>query len=129
MKRKGETMNIKITSILKNLKENSIIKEEAIAKKEKNKITYKTKEFNYILKIISPKQIIINRKSADINCTMYFNLNKTTSSDYTINNEYNLEINIKTTLLKKTENKIKIQYTVIEAETNYEYQIEMSEIK
>ena len=129
MKRKGETMNIKITSILKNLKENSIIKEEAIAKKEKNKITYKTKEFNYILKIISPKQIIINRKSADINCTMYFNLNKTTSSDYTINNEYNLEINIKTTLLEITENKIKIQYTVIEAETNYEYQIEMSEIK
>ena len=122
-------MNIKITSILKNLKENSIIKEEAIAKKEKNKITYKTKEFNYILKKISPKQIILNRKSADINCTMYFNLNKTTSSDYTINNEYNLEINIKTTLLEITENKIKIQYTVIEAETNYEYQIEMSEIK
>ena len=129
MKRKGETMHINITSVLKNLTEKSIIKEETIAKKEKNKITYKTKEFNYTLKIVSPKQLILNRKNADINCTMYFNLNKTTSSDYTINNEYNLEINIKTTLLEITENKIKIQYTVIEAETNYEYQIEMSEIK
>ena len=60
---------------------------------------------------------------------MYFKLNKTTSSDYTINNEYNLDINIKTTLLEITEKQIKIHYTVIEAKTNYEYQIEMSEIK
>ena len=84
---------------------------------------------NYILKIVSPKELILNRKSADINCTMYFKLNKTTSSDYTINNEYNLDISIKTTLLEITEKQIKIHYTVIEAKTNYEYQIEMSEIK
>ena len=122
-------MNIKITSILKNLAEKSVIKEEAIAKKEKNKITYKTKDFNYILKIVSPKELILNRKSADINCTMYFKLNKKTYSDYTINNEYNLDISIKTTLLEITEKQIKIHYTVIEAKTNYEYQIEMSEIK
>ena len=122
-------MNVNIINTLKNVTENIINKENTIAKKEKNIIKYKTSEYNCILKINSPKEIVFNRKNNDMDCTMYFKLNKKTTSIYTIKKEYQLEFDIKTTFLKITDKLIEIHYIIIDAQTNYEYIIEMSEIK
>ena len=42
---------------------------------------------------------------------------------------YNIEIDIKTTLLNIEKDKIEIHYTIIDSNNNYEYIIEMSEVK
>ncbi len=121
-------MKIKLINTLKNLEDNIIDTNTVIAEKEKNKITYQIDDFNFILKIISPSTLILNRCNQNLECTMYFELNKTTSSIYTFKEEgYNLEINIKTTYLNITSEKIEIHYNVIDSNTSYEYHIEMSE--
>lgn len=59
---------------------------------------------------------------------MYFETNKKTSSEYTLKEKnISIPIDIKTTNIKLTETKINIQYTVIDSNENYEYNIEMSE--
>lgn len=121
-------MKINIKSILKNITEKTKDENSSKAIKEKNKITYQIDDFKYIIKIISKKEIIMNRSNEDLECTIYFELNKIKSSIYTLKKEgYTIEIDIKTTYLKITDNKIEIHYTVIDSNTNYEYLIEMSE--
>ena len=120
-------MSINITSTIKNISENSITQEKAIAKKEKDKITYKTTDYNYTIIINSPNEIILNRKNNNMECTMYFKSNKKTTASYIIENEYNLDFDLKTTLLNIKDNLINIHYTITDTQTNYEYIIEMSE--
>ena len=123
-------MNISLISTLKNLNTNEIQRNKTIAKKNKNKITYKIDDFNYILKIISPNSLILNRNNQEIECTLHFESQKTNSITYTIKEEgYNLEIEMKTNFLKIENQKIEIHYNIIDSNTNYEYYIEMSEIK
>ena len=59
---------------------------------------------------------------------MYFETNKKTSTEYTLKEKnISIPIDIKTTNIKITATKINIQYTVIDSNENYEYNIEMSE--
>ena len=59
---------------------------------------------------------------------MYFETNKKTSTEYTLKEKnISIPIDIKTTNIKITAAKINIQYTVIDSNENYEYNIEMSE--
>ena len=121
-------MKLRIQTTLKNINENTIEKEETIAIKQNKKLIFKIKEDKYILKIISPNNVILNRNNNDIECTMYFNLNKKTNSLYTIKKEdYNLEIEIQTNFIKISDNSIIIHYNVIDSNSSYEYHIEMSE--
>ncbi len=121
-------MKVFLKSTLKNITEKESITDKTIAIKEKNKLTYQTKDFNYILKIISPQKIILNRNNNDIDCTMYFEQDKKTLSFYQIKKEgYNIEIEIKTTKVKINENNIEVHYKVIDSNTHYELKIEMSE--
>ena len=121
-------MKIKLKSILKNTTDNEDEHHTTIAEKEKNKIKYQINNDNHILKIISPKKIILYRSNKELECTMYFELNKTKASIYTFKKEqYTLEIDLITTYIEITHNRINIHYNVIDSNTNYEYQIEMSE--
>lgn len=121
-------MKINIKSILKNITENKQDINDSKAIKAKNKITYQIDDFKYTIKIISKTEVIMNRINKDLECTMFFESNKIKSSIYTFKQEeYTLEIDIKTTYLKITDNTIEIHYTVIDSNTNYEYLIEMSE--
>ena len=119
-------MKIALKSILKNITENTKIEDKVIANKEKNKITYQTDDFKYTI-VIFPKKIEMNRKSNDLECTMYFEKNRETCSSYSLTGGYNIEINIKTNDLKIADDRIKIIYTVTDTNTRYEYNIEMSE--
>ncbi len=123
-------MKLNLISTLKNLNTNQKDINNIIAKKEKNKITYKIDDLNHIIKITSPNKLVLNRSNDNLECTMFFELNKTIPSIYTMKEEgYTLEINIKTTYLNITDNLIVIHYDVIDSNESYEYYIEMSENK
>ena len=123
-------MKVNLISILKNKTENQEAKDTIVAMKEKNKITYKIEDFKYIIKIISPNSLILNRNNKSIECTMYFEQSKVIPAIYTLKEEgYNIEINIKTNKIHIDNELIEIQYEVKDSNTSYEYHIEMSELK
>ena len=121
-------MKLSIKQSLKNLSDNNKTITYIEGQKNKNNITYQIDNEKHILKIISPNKIILNRNNDNIECTLYFEKNKKTSSLYFLKEEgYNIEIDIKTTSLEINDNIIIINYTVIDSNENYEYIIEMSE--
>ena len=123
-------MKVSLKSTLNNITEKEKTIDKAIAKKEKDKLTYQVSDDSYLIKIISQNKIVLTRNNNNLECTMYFEKNKKTFALYTLKEEgYNLEIEIKTTYVEIKDNTIEINYTVIDSNTNYEYKIEMSEIK
>ena len=123
-------MKIHITNTLKNITDNIIKKDSIKGIKDKNTIKFIIDNEKYILKVLSNTEIVLNRNSDIIENTMYFKLNKKSTSIYTVKKEgYNIEIDIKTTLLNIEKDKIEIHYTIIDSNNNYEYIIEMSEVK
>ena len=123
-------MKVSLKSTLNNITEKENTIDKTIAKKEKNKLTYQIGDDSYLIKIISQNKIVLTRNNSSLECTMYFEKNKKTFALYTLKEEgYNLEIEIKTTYLEIKDNIIEIKYTVTDSNTNYEYKIEMSEIK
>lgn len=104
-----------------------MIKEKAI--KDSKKITYYLEKEKYTLKIISPTRLILKRETSEIDSNIYFELNKVLPAIYTIKeNNLSLEIDIRTNKLEINEEYIKVIYTVIDSNEEYEYYIEMSEI-
>ena len=123
-------MKIHITNTLNNITENDIKKDLVKGIKNKNTIKFIIDNEKYILKILSNKEVVLNRNSDIIENTMYFKLNNKTTSIYTVKKEgYNIEIDIKTTFLNIKDNIIEVHYTIIDSNNNYEYIIEMSEVK
>lgn len=121
-------MKLNLSSTLININTKDIDKFSVIAKKGKNKITYQTDEYSYIIKILSSNNIVMNRNNKEIDITLYFELNKKTKSIYILKKEgYTIEIELKTTNIKIEDNKIDIYYEVIDSNDKYEYIIEMSE--
>ena len=95
---------------------------------QKDKIKYIYEEESYTLDIISPKKLILNRKTKDIENTFYFEENKTIPSIYYMKEQgISLEIEIKTKKIEIMENQIIILYTVVDSDIDYEYNIEMSD--
>ena len=114
--------------MLKNITENDIKTFEASAIKQKDKYKFIIDNERYILTIIAPNKIIINRNNKEIEHTMFFEENKTISSIYTLKtNNITINIDILTNKIELSENNIKILYTVIDSNIVYEYNIEMSE--
>lgn len=96
--------------------------------KQKNKIFYEFNHEKYTLYISTFDKLILKRKTNEIECTFYFEQNKIKPAIYLVKeNDLSLEINIRTDYIEKTDNYINIQYTVIDSNNSYEYNIEMSE--
>ena len=128
LRRGGIFTKINLKGYLKDTTNNSTILIETTAIMNDKRLTFYIENEKYILKIISPTEIILNRNNDEINSTIYFVLNKTKPAEYTIKeNGLSLQINIKTNKIELNNEYIKISYTVIDSETNYEYYIEMSE--
>lgn len=119
---------IKIAGMLKNITDNEINKFTTTAIKQKDKYKYLVNDEKYILTIITPNKIIMNRTNNEIEQTMYFEKNKTISSIYTLKeNNITINIDVLTNEIELTENSIRILYTIIDSNISYEYNIEMSE--
>lgn len=121
-------MKIHLKGYVKDITNNEITKIDTNAIKTKNKISYQTNKEYYTLHMPSSEKLILNRKTNTIDCTYYFIQNKTIPSIYCIKeNDLSLEFNIRTDNIEKTNNHIKINYTVTDTNNKFEYNIEMSE--
>ena len=126
--RGGILTKINIKGYLKDLTNNEKTIIETNAIKNNQKISYYLDKDKYNLKIISPNKIILTRTTNEIDSTLYFESNKTHQAIYVIKeNDLSLEINIRTNNIEITDKYIKITYTVIDSNNDYEYYIEMSE--
>lgn len=126
--RGGITTKITLNGYLKDITNNetNVINTKAI--KDKQKITYYINNEKYTLKILSPTKLILNRNTKELDSTLFFEVSKILTSNYTIKeNNLSLGIDIRTNKIEINEKYIKISYTVIDSNNNYEYYIEMSE--
>ena len=127
--RRGEIlMKIHLKGYLKDITNDETTKIDTTAIKNHQKITYYLDKEKYILKIISPTKLILNRTTKEIEMALYFDINKVLTADYYIKeNNLSLGIDIRTNKIEINDNYIKVQYTVIDSNNDYEYYIEMSE--
>lgn len=128
LRRGGNFTKINIKGYLKDITNNETTTINTTALKKNQKLSYYLDKEKYILKIISPTKLILNRQTNEIDSTLYFELNKVVPAIYIIKeNNLSLEINVRTNKFELSESYIKVSYTVIDSDTNYEYYIEMSE--
>ena len=124
----GILTKLNIKGYLKDITNNEITKINTKAIKVKNKISYYLDQEKYTLKIISPTKLILKRSTKEIDSIIYFEENKILPSDYSLkDNNLSLNIDIRTNKINLKDEFIKISYTVIDSNNNYEYYIEMSE--
>lgn len=128
LRRGGNFTKIQLKGYLKDITNNETTNIETTAIKNKDKISYYLDKEKYTLKTISPTKLILNRTTNEIDSTLYFEMNKILTSDYTIKeNNLSLGIDIRTNNIELNNNYIKISYTVIDSDNDFEYYIEMSE--
>ena len=124
----GILTKLNIKGYLKDITNNEITKINTKAIKVKNKISYYLDQEKYTLKIISPTKLILKRSTKEIDSIIYFEENKILPSEYKLkDNNLSLNIDIRTNKINLKDEFIKISYTVIDSNNNYEYYIQMSE--
>jgi len=128
LRRGGIFTKIHLKGYLKDITNKETTNIDTSAIKNNQKLTYYLDNEKYNLKIITPTKLILNRTTKEIDSTYYFEINKILTVDYT-NKENNLSwcIDIITNQTQISDSYIKIKYTVIDSDNNYEYYIEMSE--
>ena len=128
LRRGGIFTKIKLKGYIKDITNNQTSEISVKAIKQNKSITYYTDKEKYILKIISPIKLILNRNNTEIESTIYFETHKILPANYFIKeNGLSLSIDIRTNKIEQTDQYIKIMYTVIDSNNDYEYYIEMSE--
>lgn len=124
----GILTKLNIKGYLKDITNNEITEINTKAIKVKDKISYYLDQEKYTLKIISPTKLILKRSTKEIDSIIYFEENKILPSEYNLkDNNLSLNIDIRTNKINLKDEFIKISYTVIDSNNNYEYYIEMSE--
>ena len=110
-----------------NLTENTKESIDTTGIKNKNTISYLHKETKYKITIQEDKVLLL-RENNNFSHKLLFDLNKITKTEYYIK-EYNtsIDISVKTTKIKITENNIEINYNIIDSSDNYCYKVEMSD--
>ena len=105
LRRGGNITKIHLKGYLKDITNNETTNIDTLAIKNKDKISYYLDNEKYIIKIISPTKLILNRTTNEIDSTLYFELNKILTTDYTIkDNNLSLGIDIRTTNLEINNN-------------------------
>lgn len=124
----GIFTKIHLKGYLKDITNNETTPIDTTAIKNNQKLSYYIEKEKYTLKIVSPTKLILNRTTEEIDSTLFFETNKILPADYTIKEKsLSLGIDIRTNKIELEENYIKISYTVIDSNNDYEYYIEMSE--
>lgn len=128
LRRGGILTKIHLKGYLKDITNDETTKIDTKALKNHQKITYYLDNEKYTLKIMNPTKLILNRNTNEVESTYYFEENKVLPTSYSLKeNGLSLNIDIRTNKIEISDNYIKIQYTVIDSNNNYEYYIEMSE--
>ena len=118
-------MRKKIITTINDLKEKNKTTSETTAIVNKNKISYITKNAKEQLKI-NHNNIIFKRENEEFIHIINFTEGKTIPTNYHLKeNDLDIEININTKSIKIEEDRIIINYKVIESDNDYEFIIEM----
>ena len=128
LRKRGDFTKIIINGYLKNITNNEEMLINTHAIKNNNKLIYFQNNEKYILQIVSPKKLILNRFTNELDSKLYFELNKVLYATYNIKkNNLSLKIDIRTNNIELNDKYVKITYTVMDSDIDYEYYIEMSE--
>lgn len=120
-------IKIKLKGYLKNINQNTTEIIDVNAIKNKNTINYKINDILHKITIKNNK-LFLSRNNNEYSYELIFELNKETNTEYYIKElNTSIDIRIKTTKLLIKDNKIEINYTVIDSDEKYLYLIEMSD--
>ncbi len=119
-------IRIKVKGYLKNISSNEITYFEEKGIKNKNKITYSSDNIKYVININSDK-VVLKRDGSDFVNTFIFNMKQSNCNYLLKDNNYSLDMDIKTVDINVDDNEIVIKYKIIDTEALYEFKIEVSD--
>ena len=120
-------IRIKVRGYLKNITESEILKFEEKGIMNKNKITYSSDNIKNIVKI-NDSEVILIREGNDFINTFVFNKSNSSCNYLLKENNYDVDIEIKTIMMNISDNSVYINYMVIDSNCEYEYKLEMSDV-
>lgn len=120
-------IRIKIKGYLKNNTDNELLEFEEKGIKIKNKIIYYNNNVKNTIKF-SDKEIILIREGNDFLNTFVFNINKSYSNYLLKENNYDIDLNVNTSIMNVSDNSIYVKYLIVETKCEYEFKIETSDI-
>lgn len=120
-------IRIKVKGYLKNITENEIFEFEEKGIRNNNKVTYSSDGVKNTIKI-NTNEVMLTREGNDFVNTFVFK-EKNSSCNYLLKeNNYDVDIDIKTIMLDNDDNSVYIKYLITDSECEYEYKIEMSDV-
>ena len=123
----SDIIRVKINGFLKNNTENEIIVFNENGIKNKNKISFLNDNVKYNITYYD-SEVIIKREGNDfINC-FKFSINRGICNYILKDNNYDVDIDIKTTYINVNDNFIWVKYIIIDSGCEYEFKIEMSDV-
>ena len=118
-------IKIRIKNTLKNYNEQAEDLIETFAIRNKGKISYQKDNTIYKL-LLSDKKILLIRETEEFIHKFVFDLDNITKSEYYIKElNTSIDISIKTTKLNISENRIEIDYEIIDNNNQYSYILDM----
>lgn len=118
-------IKIRIKNTLKNYNEKTEDLIETFALRNKGKISYQNDNTIYKL-LLSDKKILLIRETEEFIHKFVFDLDNITKSEYYIKElNTSIDISIKTTKLNISENRIEIDYEIIDNNNQYSYILDM----
>ncbi|MGN1341861.1 MAG: hypothetical protein ACI4VL_01355 [Bacilli bacterium] len=120
-------IRIKIKGYLKNNTDNELLEFEEKGIKIKNKIIYYNNNVKNTIKF-SDKEIILIREDNDFLNTFVFNINKSYSNYLLKENNYDIDLDVNTSIMNVSDNSIYVKYLIVETKCEYEFKIETSDI-
>lgn len=118
-------IKIRIKNTFKNYNEKTEDLIETFAIKNKEKISYQNNNTIYKL-LLSDKKTLLIRETEEFIHKFVFDLDNITKSEYYIKElNTSIDISIKTTKLNISENRIEIDYEIIDNNNQYSYILDM----
>lgn len=123
----SDIIRIKIKGYLKNITEKEIFNFNEKGIKTKDKITFIAEDVKYTLKITN-NEVFLLREGKDFINIFLFN-KKNSKSNYLLKeNNFDIDMEVKTDYIEIKENYIYIEYEIISTSSKYQLKIEMSDI-
>ena len=120
-------IKIKIKGYLKNINDNNKLEINTFGIKQKNVISFVDNNIKHKI-ILKNDLITLTRENSEFINIIKFAKEKQYISEYTLKeNNFTIDLNIKTIALKISDNFLLIKYVVIESDEIFEYKIELSD--
>lgn len=123
----SDIIRVKITGYLKNNTDNEIIIFNENGIKNKNKISFLNDNVKYNI-TNNDNEVILKRVGNDFINYFKFSINRGICNYLLKDNNYDVDIDIKTNIIDVNDNVIYVKYIIIDSDTQYEFKIEINEL-